>query len=149
MPNETHTATAGGPALSMVVLRASTLIIGFTGLYYGLASLGAALIGAGHGSPFFFMAALAPFSLMPDLAWFGLALWSAVGLLLALRHFQECRLLARIILGVHYVGVLAVSLLTDWEALGKAFQNVPYLVVLFFIGYIGSQTFFWILIARK
>jgi hypothetical protein len=133
----------------MTITKSIALVLGLSALYYGLAFLGFAFTGAGHGSAFFGEVILAPFSMIPGLAWFGLGLWPVIGILVALRQFYPCRILAGIALAIHYLGVLAVTVQTEWYYVGKVLQSLPVMVVLFLVGYFGSQAFLWLLITRR
>jgi len=133
----------------MSTLKGIILVLGISALYCGLAFMGYAFIGAGHGSEFFGQAILAPFSISGTLVLFGLTLWVLVGVLLALRRFHRYRTAAAAILALHYLGVLAVSFQTDWYYVGKVWQSLPVMVLVFLIGYLASQVFLWLLITRR
>ena len=130
-------------------LKGMALVLGLSGLYCALAFVGFAFTGGGHGSAFFGEAVLAPFSAISSLTWFGLGLWPLIGALVALRQFYPCRVLAGVALAVHYLGVVAVSLETEWYYVGKVFQSLPVMVILFLAGYVGSQIFLWFLIVGR
>lgn len=132
----------------MAVVKSIALVLGLSALFYGLAFLGFASGGAGHGSSFFGEAVLAPFSLIPDFWWFGLGFWPVVGVLLALRRFYPCRILAGVFLAFHYLGVAGVIVHTEWYYVGKVLQSLPLMVFLFVLGYVGSQVFLWMLITN-
>jgi hypothetical protein len=133
----------------MKLLKPIAMVAGLSALYCGLAFLGFAFSGAGHGSAFFGEAVLAPFSVVPGLAWFGIGLWPVLGVLVALRQFSPCRVLAGIGLAFHYVGVAALSIQTEWYYVGKVLQSLPFMVTLFLLGYVGGQVSLWLLITRR
>jgi len=136
----------------MSAIKAITLAIGISILYCGLIYTGCAFNGAGHGSDFFGSAMLAPFSVISEAIWTfpaGLALWFIIGIILSLRHFTVCRIIAAAILILHYIGIAIIGFQTGWYDVGRVWNAFPIVVVGFLTVYIASQFFMWILILSK
>jgi|SRR5579883_908224 len=131
-------------------LNAALLILGIP-CFYGLLMLGGGLlIGAGHGSDYFVGVCLAPFSVVSQSAWVlvaGGGLWVIVGVLIAMRDFQACRLSAAAVLLFHYGGVVIMSIQReDWTYVAQVWDSSAGLVVLLAALYFSSQALMWGLI---
>lgn len=134
----------------MSALKSIGLTLTITIFYFGLIFLTVGFGGAGHGSVFFYEALLAPFSLLEEpFVELGLALWPAVAILLAFNRFRFSHIAAAALLIIHYLGIVTVSLRTDWYYVGKVWHAAAPIVVIFMGAYLGSQIFMWVLITRR
>ncbi len=135
----------------MSMSKATALAVGITIFYFVLMVISFAFTGAGHGSGFFGAALLAPFSGV--FFALGFALWPVVAFLVAFRHrFRLGRFIAAGILIVHYLGIARLCYRTDgaeWNYVGKVWRSAGDIVLIFLILYLGSQIFFWLMIARR
>ena len=129
-------------------LKAVATVLGVSGFFLGLAFLGAGLSGSGDGTAVFLEALFAPFPLSTKFAFVGFGLWPVIGVLLALRQIQGCRIAVAAILVVHYVGIVIRSRAEDWSYAQRVWTDLPGVVVLIVIPYLCSQILFWFLIVR-
>ncbi len=130
--------------------RTIFFVLGFLAWLFFVFGFGAALTGAGHGTPFFFQVLLSPFA-DDSLGFLGLLQWLTLAVLLGVRHVYMCKVAATVILLVHAVGVVHLCLNADWNDVGRVW-GPAYLV--FFIlpwlaAYLGGQAFMWRLIFQK
>lgn len=136
----------------MIALKSFAFVVGVSALYFALIFLGYAFGGAGHGSVFFAAALLSPFSTsggVAGLSPLGLAIWPTVGLLLALRRFRSCKIAAAAILVLHYLGIVVLSLQTEWSSVSRIWHSMWEIVALVVAAYLGSQAYMWVLITRR
>jgi hypothetical protein len=133
----------------MSIPKSIAFVISTSLLYFGLIIASAAFMGAGHGSGFFLMAILAPFSPFEVTVPIGIAFWPAIAVLLAFRHKVACRKAAAIALAAHYAGILIVSFRTDWSYVRKVWNSKPIVVGAVIVVYVASQAIMWTLITRK
>lgn len=137
----------------MKAAKTIPFIAGVASLYTFLIFLSAGLTGAGHGSGFFVVALLVPASIFGGgvwTLWAGVAFWTAVAILVAMRRLVWCRLLAGTLLLSHYMGVLFMSMQQDaWGDLGHVWRVAWATVSLIVGAYLLSQGFLWNLITRK
>lgn len=123
----------------MRIPRPVGLAIGITVLYLGMIFVGASFLGAGHGSGFFFVALCAPISSASP---WGVAIGPTIAILLACRRFLLCRLLAAIVLLVHYYGIYTIIIEMNWRSVERLLRAGAGLVLV----YAATQAFMWCLI---
>lgn len=133
----------------MRATKAIILVVGILVVFWGLYFLSAAFAGAGHGSYFFYEALLAPFSVVTVTSPICLILWPLVAILVGLRDFVLCRIVARSALVLHYAGIALLSFQTDWYYVGKVWRSMSGMVITFIGVYVAGQVFLWSLLARN
>jgi hypothetical protein len=136
----------------MPLAKAIATFLGITLWYFGVAFLGYALGGAGHGTLFFFKVALAPFSApgLPVEFSFGAILYGPIlGILTALRKKLTCAWLAAILVCIHVIGVVIVCLSAEWENVVSTWRNGWPVIVFWILFYLaGYLTIIWLLQKR-
>ncbi|NJM55013.1 MAG: dimethyl sulfoxide reductase anchor subunit [Verrucomicrobiae bacterium] len=125
----------------MRVAKAIATFLGITLWYFGVAFLGYALGGAGHGTTFFGAVAIAPFSApgLPDEVAIGAILYGPIlGILTALRNKVTCAWLAAVLVGIHIIGVVIICLSTEWENVASTWHRGWPLIVFWILFYLSG-----------
>ncbi len=129
------------------ILNSILLIVGVPLCYGFLTIYGIAFIGAGHGSDFFGSLALSPFTADNSIKG-ALVFWPVFAWLLAYRRVELCRRAALFLLLIHYMGVVWLSIVTEWGYVFRVVDSLFWPVALHMSLYIGSQIFFWKLLRK-
>ena len=140
----------------MKALKGISLAVGIAIWFYGMLFFGFLFSGVAPdgGDPFLAKLVLAPFgSVLGEAAadrtifsWLVMGLWPLVGVLVALRHFVVCRMLAAAILVVHYWGIVTLTWDIEWRDVAKVWGLWPAVIIMFLMVYLGSQISLWFLI---
>jgi hypothetical protein len=131
------------------VLKGIGFVLSVSALCLALGFGGLMMMGAGHGTDYFFNILTAPFSARDDFfgADFAMYLfWPLLALFIALRRWRIIALFASTVLMAHYAGVLWLqfNMAGEWSYVRNAVFGPGWIIVLLWVAvYVGMQVYFW------
>src|SRR5581483_5211245 len=137
----------------MKVVKGTAIIAGIAVWFYGMLFFGFLFSGVvpDGGDPFLAKLVLAPFGSVvfepaadrTIFSWLVMGIWPLVGVLVVLRRFLVCRVLASGILLLNYCGIISLTWDTDWYHVAKVWNSESAPIIVFLTVYLSSQICLW------